>query len=362
GQQITANQINLASQVTGTLPVANGGTGLTGYGSTNQILGMNAAGTALEYKTFSGTTDQITLTNAANSLTFSLPQDIATTSTPTFGGLTLNGNQTLNGTLAIQETGTAPSFYTTFQGGDQTGNITYTLPTGAPAANSYVLSSATDGTLSWQPVSGVGGMTSFSLAADTGTTQTINNGETITIQGGTNIGSTIDGSNNVVLNLDSTLTGVTWNGNDIDISDYTNLTGDTEIVLTGDSLSIAQSIARDTELHSPVTLAGQNYLTLTGQQITANQINLASQVTGTLPVGNGGTGLTGYGSTNQILGMNAAGTALEYKTFSGTTDQITLTNAANSLTFSLPQDIATTSTPTFGGLTLNGNQTLNGTL
>ncbi len=45
-------QLSLAGTgVTGTLPVAKGGTGLSAAGTANQLLGMNAAGSALEYKT-----------------------------------------------------------------------------------------------------------------------------------------------------------------------------------------------------------------------------------------------------------------------------------------------------------------------
>ena len=39
-----------------------------------------------------------------------------------------------------------------------------------------------------------------------------------------------------------------------------------------------------------VTLAGKDYLTLSGQEITANSIDLTDDVTGTLPAANGGTG------------------------------------------------------------------------
>lgn len=39
-----------------------------------------------------------------------------------------------------------------------------------------------------------------------------------------------------------------------------------------------------------------------------------SNATGVLPPDNGGTGLTSIGSPNQVLGVDAAGTALEYKT------------------------------------------------
>ena len=73
------------------LSVANGGTGLNSAGSANQIIGMNAAGTAMEYKTVSGTTHQVTVTNTANALTFSLPQNIDSTASPSFAGLTISG-------------------------------------------------------------------------------------------------------------------------------------------------------------------------------------------------------------------------------------------------------------------------------
>ena len=55
--------------------------------------------------------------------------------------------------------------------------------------------------------------------------------------------------------------------------------------------------------HNPVTLAGENYLSLSGQQITANKINLTSNVTGTLPIGNGGTNSTTY-TSSQFLWYN----------------------------------------------------------
>lgn len=70
-----------------------------------------------------------------------------------------------------------------------------------------------------------------------------------------------------------TISGQQITRNTIDIGDDTNLAGDTEIVLTGDILSIASTIARDTELHNAVTLAGEDYLSLSTQQITANAID-----------------------------------------------------------------------------------------
>lgn len=67
----------------------------------------------------------------------------------------------------------------------------------------------------------------------------------------------------------------------VDISDDTNLAGDTEIVLTNDTLSIASTIARDSELHDAVTLTGTpDYITLTGQAITRNKLDIVDDVNG----------------------------------------------------------------------------------
>lgn len=62
----------------------------------------------------------------------------------------------------------------------------------------------------------------------------------------------------------------------------------------------------------------------------------------------------GLGTGNQLLGMNSAGTAQEYKTLTGTSNQVTVTHGTNSITLALPQDIATGSSPTFVGATFSG--------
>jgi len=104
----------------------------------------------------------------------------------------------------------------------------------------------------------------------------------------------------------------------------------------------------------------------------------------------GGTGLSAIGSPNQILGVKSDGTALEYKnissllsagsgisisggeiatisnagvlsinsatgtlTLQGTPNQINVSTNSGVITLSLPQDIATTSSPTFSSLTLS---------
>ncbi|NTW15724.1 MAG: hypothetical protein HGA38_05175, partial [Candidatus Moranbacteria bacterium] len=90
---------------------------------------------------------------------------------------------TVDGTFGILEGGTSPTYHTIFQGGDQSGNITYTLPTGAPASNGYVLSSTTAGVLSWAAA----GTGSSTLQADYNATS----GNTITTTTGRDIAFTL---------------------------------------------------------------------------------------------------------------------------------------------------------------------------
>ncbi len=68
-------------------------------------------------------------------------------------------------------------------------------------------------------------------------------------------------------------------------------------------------------------------------------------------------GLSNLGSSNQILGVSSSATSLEYKTISGTTNQVSVTSTAGSVTFSTPQNIHTSAFPIFSGLTLSGMNT-----
>ncbi len=65
--------------------------------SGNQLLGVNSTGSAFEYKTIQGTTNQINVIHGTGTITLSAPQDLHTSATPTFQRLTLT-----------QSTGTAP--------------------------------------------------------------------------------------------------------------------------------------------------------------------------------------------------------------------------------------------------------------
>lgn len=82
--------VSLTADVTGTLPVANGGTNQTSY-TDGQLLIGNTTGNTLAKATLTGTANQVVVTNGHGTITLSTPQDIASGSSPTFTGLTLSG-------------------------------------------------------------------------------------------------------------------------------------------------------------------------------------------------------------------------------------------------------------------------------
>lgn len=88
--------------------------GLSALGTANQIPGTNSGATGWEYKTVNGTSNQITVTHAANAITLSTPQNIHTAASPTFAGITL----TSFGTITNAATAGTPSTATTINTGD----------------------------------------------------------------------------------------------------------------------------------------------------------------------------------------------------------------------------------------------------
>lgn len=107
--------------------------------------------------------------------------------------------------------------------------------------------------------------------------------------------------------------------------------------------------------HLAKNTTATRYLANTGTTNNPNwdQINLSNGVANTLGVGNGGTGQTSY-TNGQLLIGNTTGNTLALGTLTGTTNQVNVTNGAGSITLSLPQSIASSSSPTFTGLNLSG--------
>ena len=88
------------NNIGGTLGISKGGTNLTTLGTANQVLGVNAAGTSLEYKTVTAGTG-VSITNGAGSITIN---STAVTSVAVTGstGLTVGGSPiTSSGTITL---------------------------------------------------------------------------------------------------------------------------------------------------------------------------------------------------------------------------------------------------------------------
>jgi hypothetical protein len=68
---IANSTINLTTKVTGTLPVANGGTGLAALGTANQVLATNSGATALEFQSVSSDYVLLATTTASASASVS---------------------------------------------------------------------------------------------------------------------------------------------------------------------------------------------------------------------------------------------------------------------------------------------------
>ena len=80
-----------------------------------------------------------------------------------------------------------------------------------------------------------------------------------------------------------------------------------------------------------VTLAGSlDYITLSGQEISRNAIDLAADVTGTLPVSNGGTGVTSLGSIDISSFNNDSG----FTTNTGDITSVAISEGSNTRTVS----------------------------
>ena len=106
----TFGAVSLTADVSGILPRANGGTGINTSASTNgQILIGRTDTGALTLATITGTANQVVVTNGAASITLSLPQSIATGSTPQFARLGLGTGA--GASAVITTTGTFDTGY-----------------------------------------------------------------------------------------------------------------------------------------------------------------------------------------------------------------------------------------------------------
>jgi hypothetical protein len=298
---VDVNTANMdISSMTGILPVAMGGTGITTYGAPNQVLATNGMGTGLVWvdpgtgTPGSGTVTSVALSAGSNRLSVS-GSPITTSGTINVDVVQSNLDLSqMGGSVGVTQGGTG-------------------LTTMGTAGQVLTVNSSGTG-LQWSTVSGSGTVTSVAVTA--GSNKLSVSGSPIT----TNGTITVDVNQG---NLDITqMTGTldTTRGG----TGLASL-GTAGQVLTVNAGGTGLVWATPTTSSGTVTsvglTAGSNKVTVTGGPVTSSgnitvDVNTAnmdiSTMTGTLAVTHGGTGLAALGSAKQYLRVTSAGTATEW--------------------------------------------------
>jgi Repeat of unknown function (DUF5907) len=286
--------INLASGVTGTLPIANGGTG----SSTQNFVDLTTAQTIAGVKTFSS--------------------DVSINENKFGRGAGSSGNRN----VAIGINPLANN--TTGQWNTAVG--AYTLQANTTGSNNTAIGQ--EAISNYAPGSGNTGIGNRALMNTTGSNNTA--------LGHNALLNSTTGSNNVAIGINSMTTNTTGSNNttigsstDVAVNNLTNATaiGYGASVDASNTIKLGNSLVTDIKTAAKLTTGAVTYPNTdgtSGQYLTTNgsgtvsftslpAINLASGVTGILPIANGGTG----SSTKNFVDLTTDQTIAGVKTFSG---------------------------------------------
>jgi len=191
------------------------------------------------------------------------------------------------------------------------GIVTFTMP-GSDGSNGQVLTTNGSGTLSFTTLS-----SSLSLSGDSGTDTLTVGSDTLTFTGGTGISATVS-DNQISYGLDAeleALSSVTSAANKLPYFTGSGTASVTDLSAFGRTLiddadaATARSTlnvdAAGTDNSTDVTLVTStaDYLSISGQAITLGLIDLTADVSGILPLANGGIGATTAADARTNLGL-----------------------------------------------------------
>jgi len=370
---------NTWATIAGDIEGVTAGTGLTGGGTSGTVtLNIDYAGTdnfirAATIDTTLAGTDYMVFSDTANSNTV---KEILVSNIPL--GQFNNDQGWTSNSGTVTSVSTANSTFISGSGGPITGSgsLTYSLSaTGTPSSSTYLRGDNT-----WASVPG--GYTSWTLAGDSGSSQTISDGNTATIAGGTGLSSVASATDTVTLNLDNTavsagsytyasltvdaqgrLTAASSGAAPGTMSSFTlaGSSGSSQTISNGNTLTIAQgtgitSVASATDtvtitntgVTSAVAGSGISVSGATGAVTIANT-GVTSIVAGTNVSISGSTGAVTVNSTDQFTG-----TVTSVATSSGTF--VNVTGGTITTSGTVTADLSATGTPSASNF-LRGDNT-----
>lgn len=369
------------------------GVGVPAGGTTGQILEKNSDSDydtvwndppSSGVTTISGTSNQIIASASTGSVTLSTPQNINSTATPTFGGLTVGSlggvikasSGVLAGSAVLNDIGDPTGDFS--MNSNKITNLTDPSSSQDAATMAFVLAAAagqtnqklavlvaTTGNITLsgeQTIDGI--LTSSSRVLVWQQTSAQNNGIYVSNSSTWSRSTDADTSPEVTTGMTTFVTqGVTYAGNGFilitpapitlgttpltftEFSGAGSITAGTGMTKTGNTLDVNGTanriIANADNLDIASTYVGQTSITTLGTLATGtwNATTIAPS--------HGGTGQTTYTNGQLLIGNTTGNTLTKATLTQASANQVIITNGTGTITLGLPQDIATTSSPTF---------------
>jgi len=212
--------------------------------------------------------------------------------------------------------------------------VTINLDDTAVTPNTYTLATITvdqQGRItSASSGTGGGGFSSFTLAGDSGTSQTVNDGNTVTISGGTGLSTVASATDTVTINLDNT--AVTPN-----TYTYATITVDQQGRLTSASSGTSPvTSVSGTGTVNGISLSGT--VTSTGSLTLGGTLDLSSPpaIGGTTAAAVSATSLTFKDPREAIYDLGTTGGTIAPNVSNGSVQKITLNSALTMNAFTSP--------------------------